>query len=71
MKGSAFMDLCIYSFVPGMFIETLSVLWELCPGNSVVNEKSRFPAPVEFTFSGGGGEREGAESDKISPEKYC
>lgn len=70
MKGNAFMDLYIYSFVPGMFIETLSVLWELCRGNSVVNERSRFPAPVELTFSGRGGEREGAESDKISREKY-
>ena len=38
MKGNAFMDLYIYSLVPGMFIETLSVLWELCRGNSVVNE---------------------------------
>lgn len=70
MKGNAFMDLYIYSLVPGMFIETLSVLWELCRGNSVVNERSRCPAPMELTFSGGGGEREGAESDKISLEKY-
>ena len=70
MKGNAFMDLYIYSLVPGMFIETLSVLWDLCRGNSVVNERSRCPAPMELTFSGGGGEREGAESDKISLEKY-
>lgn len=45
----------------------------LCSGNcqriqwSI--ERSRFPAPVELTFSGWG-EREGAESDKISLEKY-
>lgn len=45
----------------------------LCSGNCVggiLNERSRCPAPVELTFSGGGGEREGAESDKISLEKY-
>lgn len=63
------MDLYIYLLVPGMFIETLSVLWELCQGNSVVNERSRFRSCGTYIFCGGG-EREGAESDKISLEKY-